>query len=256
MSTSRKTTILLALAGAVLASAVVACEDSDPLPREEDLPNIPREPVDRLGRDDTTQEAMPVRTKVVSDGPSDTITLGAYRAGGAGGGGDRLRGRPPGFPRGTRQEPEDMHAAARDAVSQQRRAGSEACQLAYEAARDLRQARQSKTPGRGSGSVDRDQFIEMCELRPDIEQWCLVPSYVQQHSDECDQRAHTRYARAIERYENRAGGAADDWAPAADPSSPPGPAAVDAPQVGPRRVPGPEDSEGSDTTPDSAEEGE
>lgn len=233
--------------GATAISAAVACEDSEALPPEEHLPNIPREPVDpaeRLGASQTAAEAMPVRTKVVSDGPADTIILGEYRGGGGGGGGgDRTRGRPPGFPRGAnRQQPEDQHAASRDAVSQTRRRGTEACQLAFEAARDLQRARQTKTPGR-TASIDRESFLEMCDQRPEIEQWCLVPSYVQQHHDDCDRQAHTRYARAIDRYENRADGEADDWAPEADPTAPPTSTEVPAPTMGPVRIPRPGETE-------------
>jgi len=214
------------------------CEEPrEELPSAEHTPNIPREPGPRFPQTDEASESMPVRTKVVSDGPPNTITLGAFRGGGGGGGGgDRVRGRPPGYPRGMRQEPEDQYAASRDAVGQRRRRGSEACELAYEAARDLQRARQSKTAGRG-GAIDRDDFIETCELRPEIEQWCLVPSYVMQNSGECDRRAHTRYARAIERYENRAEGEADDWAPTeAPPEASAEAEAPEAPTMGPVRL--------------------
>jgi hypothetical protein len=128
-----------------------------------------------------------------------------------------------------------MHAAAREAVAQQRRRGSPACELAYEAARDLQRERQTKTPGRRAPSIDRESFIETCELRPEIEQWCLIPSYVRDNSAECDERAHTRYARAIDRYERRAEGEADDWAPT-EPITDPAAAAIPPPSMGPVRV--------------------
>jgi len=224
----------------------MGCEEPrEELPRAEHVPNIPREPAPRFPQTVEASESMPVRTKVVSNGPSNTITLGEFRGsgggGGGGGGGDRVRGRPPGFPRGMRQEPEDQYAASREAIGQQRRRGSEACQLAFEAARDLQQARQTKTTGRRRTSIDRDDFIETCERRPEIEQWCLVPSYVMQNSADCDRRAHTRYARAIERYENRAEGEADDWAPTETPPEANAEAETpEAPTMGPVRVPRPE----------------
>jgi len=82
--------------------------------------------------------------------------------------------------------------------------------------RDLQVARRAKTPGRRRGRLNHDNFVSSCELMPDIEQWCLVPSFVAEHVEECDSRANGRYQRAVARAEREQRGESVDWAPAGD----------------------------------------
>ncbi|MBW2464812.1 MAG: hypothetical protein JRH11_24395 [Deltaproteobacteria bacterium] len=171
--------------------------------------------------------STPARARI-QYGPSDNVSLADYRGrgGGGGGGGGRSIRRPPGYPRGQRQTPEDVHIAAREVGGRTIRRGSEACELAYEAMRDLQTERRQKTPGHRPSPVDHDNFVEGCERRPEIEQWCLVPSFIADNVEECDRRAHTRYQSALNRLERQQDGETVDWAPAED-----APEAAEAPEA-------------------------
>jgi hypothetical protein len=223
---------------ALLAAA--GCVEEQP-PQTLDLPPpSSRTPLERdFGAN--AHETTPVRTKVRSS-PTDTITYGNYRGGGGGGGGGSItRVRPPGFPRNpnARLEAEDMHGAARGVAGERPRRGSEACEAAFEAMQELRRERQRAANQRAT-PADRESFMDSCERMPEIEQWCMVPNYIRDHTEECDRRAHTRIQRAIARYEERADGEAEEWAPdEADLTGAVPAAATPEPEpepVGPRRI--------------------
>jgi hypothetical protein len=120
---------------------------------------------------------------------------------------------------------EEAQDAARAARSREARPGSEPCELAFQALADVGREYREKTPGGAYHALDHDRFIEDCELRPEPMQWCMVPSYIAQHSEECDREAHTRYQRAID----RAGGADEGFYETGEvaPPAPPGPRRLD-----------------------------
>ena len=238
---------LLLFAALAILSAFGAggCEDSGTeLPAANVLPQSSGR---RRGPPSPVQRATggtPGRARVIQ-APSDNIVLPGYRGrgGGGGGGGGRSVRRPYGLSRGPQQEPADFHAAALEVGNRPIPRGSEACELAFDAMRDLQAARRATTPGRRRGNLDRDNFVSSCELMPEIEQWCMVPSYIREHIEECDRQAHTRYQRAVARAERQDDGEAVDWAPAGgsdepdaesdpQPSAPPSP----SPSMGPVRV--------------------
>lgn len=202
---------------ALILFGLAACEEpTQQLPSTE---NLPQQSARRRGPPAPEIQgagAAPGRARIVR-APSDNIVLQNYRGGGGGGGGGRSVTRPVGFPRGRHQEPEDFHAAARDVGERPIPRGSEACDLAFQAMVDLQRARRAKTPGRRRGDLNRENYVSACELRPEIEQWCLVPSFVRENAEECDRRAHTRYQSAVARLERQQNGEAVDWAPAGDP---------------------------------------
>lgn len=151
--------------------------------------------------------------------------------------------RPYGYPRGRQLDPEDFHSAALEVGNRPIPRGSEACELAFDSMQELQAARRAKTPGRRRADLDHDNFVSSCELMPEIEQWCMVPSYVREHIEECDRQAHTRYQRAVARAERQDDGEAVDWAPAGGSDEPDGDSAPEqaappsaAPSMGPVRL--------------------
>ncbi len=191
----RALALALALASVAVSAWAVGCEDdpaaNQPLPPLRSGPPHPRfSPGSSVG-------STPVFTKVR---PAIVVErrMPIEGASGVSGGGASIA-LPPSYPRGDVMSADEALAASRDAM--QNTGTTQACELAYAAVQDVSRQFHQKTPAARDHLAARAYFMSTCRQKSEIEQWCLVPSYLAHHADECDRRAHTRFGRGAEGFD-------------------------------------------------------